>query len=350
MIALTGVILIWSHELNLRGYRVLPAAPTSDAGSLTTEPIAALLEEHPGSRVMAVLLPRRTDTAHAWHVYLRRDGEAGNVVGELDGRTGQRLGTKSADRSWQHWLLQAHYELLLGTPGAIVAWGVSLASVVMALTGFWLYRSKWRELFRGPPLRGGVRQTTAWLHRWLGVWSFALALLWGVTGFIYMWLIVPGRFAERERPMPAGAEAYRRVTDLPGILARAAAVFPDAEPTSFRIVGAAQGTPRVTVRALHRERWFWEKVSQVTLEGVTGQVLQVRAPGEGAPRERLSAILAALHFGSQGSRFQQVLWTVGGIAVLILPLSGYAVLLLRRRGASQRSLPGPGSPSLSPTT
>lgn len=334
VIAATGVVLIWSHELNLRGHRTLGVASGDAVDPRMTAAIADFVEAHPGGRIVAIVVPRAAPEARAWHVYLREQGADVSIIGEFDPTTAKLLGTKDADTTLQRWFVKLHYEFLAGTLGALAAWFVSVALVALALSGFWLYRSALRDLFRW---RAGktARSATGWLHRWLGVWTLALSLIWGVTGFLYLWYIVPPRFVERAKnEAPTDPSLVRRVADLPRLIERARATQPGGELSSLRFSQVAGGAPEVTFRLFHRGRWFWEKIGSVCVESGTGRVLKVRQPGDGTPRERILATVAALHFGSQGGLIQQVLWTVGGLVMVFLPTSGYALWLWRRRSRS----------------
>lgn len=330
VVALTGVVLIWSHELNLREHRPLPSGSASPVSGELPTAIADFVAAHPGSSLVATVIPRETNTRQAWHVFLRPANSDTSLVGEFDPSHATLLGTRESESISRRWWVQLHYEFLLGTSGAIACWVVSVALVVLAISGFWIYRNVWRELFRWKTERT-PRSLVARLHRWLGAWAILLALIWGITGFIYLWLIIPPRFDDARRERSAtDPTVIRQVADLPGLFASAQSTWPDAEIIGVRFAAGKDGRTEVTLRTLHRSRWFWEKIGQITFDGQTGAVLRTRHPGSGTARERMLVILASLHFGSQGSRTQQVLWTLGGVVMLFLPLSGYALWLWRR--------------------
>lgn len=333
--ALTGLVLIWSDDLNLAEHPPIPAvAPGHPPGNYTAV-LADWLEANPGARLQALVLPPAHAAPRAWHAFLRPTADAtSSVIVALDPYRATIIDTKPSDGTWARRLVKLHYEYLAGTPGAVAGWLVATALVGLSLSGAWLYRGAWRTALRRPRpprTRGALLQ----LHGWLGLWTLALALIWGVTGFIYMQSIVPGRWRARTDNAPTDPRALRLVRDLPGLHARAALHAPDGELVS---VGFTPRTPiergaAVRFRFQHRDRWFWEKISVVTLDGVTGKLISHRQPGQGTPRERLFAVVGALHFGSLGSFVQQLLWSVAGLGVFVLPLSGYALWLWRRRTA-----------------
>lgn len=334
VVALTGVVLIWAHELNLRGH-----LPLADASIRTVSPavpaaLADFVAAHPDHELGAVMLPRG-NTPRAWQVFLRPEGGGPRVVGELDPVGATVLATHSGS-SWQRWLEDLHYKFLVGRPGMYLCLFVSVAFLVLPLTGLYVYRGAWRELLRWRPGRT-PRARTAWLHRWLGAWTMLLTLLWGATGFLYLWFLLPGRaHSARSETQRADTAAIRQVQDLPALLKAARAALPGGEITSFRFVTTKGGHVLLAARTLHRDRWFWEKVGSVTIDGRTAEVRSLREPGTGTPRERLLAVMAALHFGSQGGLLQQLLWTLGGLVLCFLPLGGYALWLWRRRSPVHR--------------
>lgn len=336
VVAITGVVLIWAQELNLRGH--LPLAPGSARAVSPAVPaaLADFVDAHPGNQLGAVMLPP-ADSPRAWQVFLRPEAGGPRLVVEFDPGRATVLAAHPSGSSWQRWMEDLHYKFLLGRPGLYLCLLVSVAYILLPLTGLYVYRGVWRELLRWRPGRT-PRTRTAWLHRWFGAWTILLTLLWGVTGFIYLLLLIPGRsHSARSETQRADTAAIRQVQDLPALLNAGRAALPGGEITSFRFVTTANGKVLLTARTLHRERWFWEKVGSVTLDARTREVRSLRKPGTGIPRERLLAIMAALHFGSQGGRAQQVLWTLGGMVMLFLPLSGYALWLWRR--SARRSHP-----------
>lgn len=337
VVALTGVVLIWSHELNLRGHHPLPEQATNEVSAALPAALADFVEAHPACRLGAIILPRRATAARAWQVYLRPADGGASIVGEFDPSRAALLATHGSDAGWRRLLVNIHYKFLLGTPGAYLCGVVALVLVLLSLSGLLFYRAVWRELFRWRPGRT-LRTGTGWLHRWLGAWSLLLALIWGITGVLYIWMLFPGRPARGPREAaPVPPAALRQVRDLPALFSAAHSALPGGEVVSVRFLADQERQPLVTLRTLHRDRWFWEKIGTVTLDGRTAEIRSLREPGTGTPRERLLAIMAALHFGSQGGRLQQLVWTAGGLVLCFLPLSGYALWLWRRRHAALRS-------------
>lgn len=346
VVAFTGAVLIWSHEFNLREHSPLPGLSTGAVSSALPAAIADFVADHPGSSLVATVLPREASTRRAWHVFLRPAGAQQSIVGEFDPSQGILLGTREAESISRLWWVKLHYEFLLGTSGAIACWIVSVALVGLAVSGLWIYRNVWRELFRWKSAQT-PRTLVARLHRWLGAWVSLLALIWGITGFIYLWLIIPPRFdharGERSATDPS---MIRQVADLPGLFSSAQSTWPDAEIIGVRFSAGKNARTEVTLRTLHRHRWFWEKIGEMTFDGQSGAVLRTRSPGSGTARERMLVIMAALHFGSQGGIVQQVLWTLGDLVMLFLPFSGYALWLWRK--VSRTAPPGDGALSKHP--
>ena len=336
IVALTGIILIWSHELNLREHPLLPEGSTTEVSPKLPNAIADFITANPGSRLGTIIIPAETTKPRAWHVYLRPAGASASITGEFDPSRAVLLGTHNANTTRQRLLVKLHYEFLLGTPGAIACWIVSCALVLLSISGLWIYRGAWRDLFRWKAGKT-IRSLIGWLHRWFGVWTLVLALIWGVTGFIYLYLIIPNRLYPKYTssahvdPQPTDPTVIRQIHDLPTMFETVQEVLPDAAIIGIRITSSKNGTLKVVVRTLHRERWFWEKIGKVTLDGRTGEILQLNQPGTGTARQRMLVVLASLHFGSRGSRLQQIIWTIGGLAMFFLPISGYALWLWRRR-------------------
>ncbi len=88
------------------------------------------------------------------------------------------------------WTTELHADLLGGNTGRIINGYFGLAFVVLSITGLITWTAKgWRHFF----IRRGIgwRRQTLQLHSAVGFWSFALLLLWGVSG---LYLTFPAAF------------------------------------------------------------------------------------------------------------------------------------------------------------
>ena len=104
-----------------------------------------------------------------------------NVLETLSATSG--IGTVIAYRILK-WMSDLHGNLFLGSNGMVANAIGGFLTAAVCLTGlvtWWPGIAKWR---RGLTIRGGVgwKRLTFDLHSAVGFWTFALVLMWGVTG------------------------------------------------------------------------------------------------------------------------------------------------------------------------
>jgi uncharacterized iron-regulated membrane protein len=104
---------------------------------------------------------------------------------------GEKAGTIDPKSAWLHptyvalhWLGELHGRLLLGTNGMLVNAVCGFLTAAVCLTGlviWWPGIARWR---RALMVRGGVgwKRLNFDLHSAVGFWTFAVLLMWGMTG------------------------------------------------------------------------------------------------------------------------------------------------------------------------
>lgn len=326
----SGLVLLFLAELNLRGHR-----PQSEPARLVhyAPALAELVARHPGSTLLSVSVPLEEAGTRSWQVHLR-DGPArlDRLVADLDPSSGRIVAERRYTDTAFRRVLALHYSFLLGAPGEWLAWGLSVAFVVLSLSGLWMSRQVLRGLWR----QGGAGwQPRRWgwgdFHRRAGLASLPLALVWGVTGFCFLLEIAPRSLRKDPRPDPTPYVRLHRLADLPAMHARAAAQFPGRPLMSVRFVDAGDRAPNLRFRFLFRDAAPWHKFGEVAIDGREGGVLEVVRPEDRRVDEKVSTALHALHYGFYGGRGTQLLWAVGAIGIFALPISGYLVAARRRR-------------------
>lgn len=105
------------------------------------------------------------------------------------------------------WLVDLHDNLLAGSEGRAVNGALALLFVVLLATGaviWWPGKDRWRHaLFPGRP--SGPRFARR-LHNALGLWIFALLLVWGVTAVYFAFPEIVERTIDRLDPDPTDAQ------------------------------------------------------------------------------------------------------------------------------------------------
>ncbi|TQV67246.1 PepSY domain-containing protein [Exilibacterium tricleocarpae] len=103
----------------------------------------------------------------------------------FDAATDQVIGAFYLDRTLTHLLIDFHYELLGGGPGAVIVAALGLLMAGLAIVGLYLWwplnRSVWRKI-RRLELRGSLLGKSFSLHSFFGFWFALVVLVWSLTG------------------------------------------------------------------------------------------------------------------------------------------------------------------------
>lgn len=327
LVSVTGALLV-RYDWIERGFdrTVFRASPATHP-----VPLASIIErlslQHPEARVRFLERPGDPGRNLVFSVHgpeLRRavivDAVRGDVLLERDEGTGAR-----------RWLLRLHESFHAGQFGEVV---VALCSVVLlglAVSGLWIYRGALRGLFRFPGRRkrGGRAWAGEW-HRWLGVTSGLLLVIWALTGAWFTLPSLAGLFApERRLELPENRYDWSAAPALEPMLAQARQAFPEAE-LDFLSLPRVPGEP-FTLTLLNRDRWFWNKLVELTFDGGSGQLVQIQSGAEGHWLMKLNLLMAVLHFGHLGGALMKWLWLIFGFAPALLAVSGALVWWLRKR-------------------
>lgn len=143
--------------------------------------VRAAVESQPGSRVQSYELP--TTPQSAGRVVVRKDGEAIRVW--VHPETLAVLGAQPEDERLMRWMFKLHGELLMGDRGSNLVELAASWTIVMLLTGVYLW---WPRSTSGgagvlyPRLRRGASILWRDLHGVTGVWIVAFALFLLATG------------------------------------------------------------------------------------------------------------------------------------------------------------------------
>lgn len=237
----------------------------------------------------------------------------------------------------QRFFRDFHRMLFTPTLGLYLVCFFALVLFFSTITGLIFYKAWYRRLFT---LRIGHGWRVLWsdLHRFVGVWSSVFALIIAVTGIWYLIeyslghsgvelaarppTISPKRLASFGAAVPEPLAAGE-------LIARAKVAFPELEPEAIyfpqnhavpvRIVGQAS--------ALLVD----DAANSVYLDPFSGEVLRVERGESIGPISRWMRTVNPLHFGDWGGVASKILWSVGGLSLSLLILSGGYLWVLRSR-------------------
>jgi uncharacterized iron-regulated membrane protein len=229
-----------------------------------------------------------------------------------------------------------HYYLLLPTdwPFYLVT---SLGFVLMLslVTGLLTYKKFWRGFWRTPRWNRSTRTWSGDLHRLMGLWSLWFVAVIGLTSIWYL------RRARRALPRDGaadGADALRPAHPRPRACRRLGGRGPRALPgISVTLVQMPYGEDDpVVVQGQWRGWLLRERTHAIFVDPATDRVIGERTAGAMSPVERWVHTADPLHFGNFGGLATKLIWTLFGLMLTGLCVTG-VVIYSKRTAASVRT-------------
>lgn len=311
----SGLLLMWTDELNLRGREAIAPGPLGPI----EQGLPALAEQFPGYALTSIRA--NPDPGRAWTIFLRHPETNHRIASQLDPVTGAITANPDYSQTPFRWLLDLHYTFFLGATGQVIATVTAASLGLLAITGLWLYHPAIRELFRWRWDGRRPAPSLVWLHRWAGIWACLLALVWGVTGVIFMWNILPNTFSSGERRfVAADPTLLARLAPLAPMVAEARAALPGGE--LLNIIPPRPGAREVRLLFLFRDNLPWDKHGEARFHAFTGALRSVTPPTERSAEQRFDSAVAALHYGNMGGWGWTLLYFLGGLFLFTLPITG----------------------------
>lgn len=367
-LATTGMVYLFKPQIEPwleRGYAHVahgPALPPSAQ-------VAAALAAVPGSVLNAYELPVTTE--QATRVLVGKGPQVIRVF--VDPSTARVLHVVNDEDRFMRVIFYLHGELLAGTPGSMLVELAASWTIVMLLTGLYLWWPRGARL-RGvllPRLRQGSRIFWRDLHAVTGVWISAMALVLLLSGLPWAksWggLLKDARQAYSHvvvaQDWTTGSADQRRinreanapVTDehagmagmsMPGMAmddktASMPVVAPDYSPIDRIVPGmASQHWPApVLISPPSKRSPFWSAHSDVQdrprridarIDPSTGKIIDVTRFKDRPFLDRLIGYGVALHEGQLFAPLNQVLGVATALGLLLMSVSA-TVLWWRRR-------------------
>ena len=237
------------------------------------------------------------------------------------------------------WLHQVHETLLIPGPfgRGIVGW-CGLGLIVLALTGvpiWWPRNGRWRAALTIPATARGHRLHRG-LHGAVGAWVAVLLLLQAVSGVSMAFPQTAAALLGATLPrQPSAARAGHSDIDIGQLEAAVRRVAPQGRLVSLRFP-AEPG--RSVIAALRPEGAAIDgPPTLVELDPATQRVLGMRGPGAGPAGAGVLAWLRTLHQGAGLGPLWRVAVGLTGLALLVFPITGVAMWLLRRSAVRRRA-------------
>jgi uncharacterized iron-regulated membrane protein len=358
IIGMSGAVAVFIEEIDWLVTPALRARAAADQPRASPDAIlAGIRVAYPGDRINVLNISGRPAFAHVAKVQSKTRGNLDVFVDPVTGRiNGDRAYSAAYTSTLRNFIRQMHLRLFMGLWGRVFVGVFGVTLVVSCVTGLWIYRGWFRNLFRLRWRAASSRTRWSDLHRIVGVWSLLFNVMIGVTGAVFglenltgqirsKWL--PRTPAKAEAPAggatvrsPAARSAKPASAALPldVLLARAREAFPDLAVRSIQFPGNAAAAivlrgdvPDPLVQQSHVRR-----ASFLALDPHSGGIRQIVDGRQARGWSRLYSSFDPLHFGYFGGMTTKIIWFVLGLAPGVLALSGSWLWWRRTRGLPSR--------------
>ncbi len=323
VIGVTGSLLVWQDELEAMEYPEFHRPAEIRISTTADQVLATVRRQVPEGRPITVTWPN--EGTPYWMSYVLLEVGAREVY--VDPASGAVRGIRDTSGGWVGVLGRLHTNLLAGSTGRMVnsyAACVLLALCVSGAILWWPGISGIRGRFR-LSWRAGWWKFSGQLHHVTGAVSILFIVLLSITGTYFYWSgfyvrAVSSMFARTADPPVGKVAPGAKLMGTSDLEAAARASFPGLALHRISVVDS----PAYAVRATFRDGTPGEfhLVSTAFLHPVTGAVL-LRNPLATRPAgDMILSWFSALHFGVFGGWLVKVLWSVLGLSLPVLGISG----------------------------
>jgi uncharacterized iron-regulated membrane protein len=319
----TGAALVFRDAIHAGQHPHLYSGPAPVYTATPDQALTAVRARYPGWNPLSVTWPH--ERTPYWMIYLLRGPAAREVY--VSTATGEIVGDRDPRAGWLGVAERIHNNWYWGRNGRLLNGYGAIGLTLLSLSGLWLVWPRLRHLrldatfFRNRDL-----------HYWLGTISCVFVLVVSFTGAYYTWGASYRELAYRwlghraEIRLPERtASATRSVAEL---VERAQREFP-GKP----VQRAPIPDPKFPYRVSFREGAMSEihKVSSVTLDPRTGEVLAKEALAQRPAGDTFVGMLSAVHFGVFGGAPVEWLWALLSLAMATLGPTGVLIWWRKRR-------------------
>lgn len=348
-IAATGSILVFQdeidHALNPRLYHTLKDKPILGF----SEVLAIVRKEYPQKTVTSISVAESGSLYSAYKVMLSSKEKQKEVTEIfINPYNGTVCGKRIYQSSFMKIVTELHVNLLLSLPGRILVGLSTLVLLILTISGMRLWiPSKWKQLRSVLLVKfssGWKRQNYDW-HNTVGFYTAPFVFVLSLTGFC-MNLGILGAPAL----MKVGGEDLSVIKKLIGtkstysknavqlplddILAAVKKEMPDAEVKSLLLPGDTTGTFALQVYVPNKIGK--SKINALLIDQYSGEILFNSTKDFQQIGKAYLGWIQPLHYGSFGGLPTKILAFIGGLAPLILTITGFVIWWPRYKKQKRR--------------
>jgi uncharacterized iron-regulated membrane protein len=330
MMGLSGAIIVF------RPLWESSAAPkVTSAGGPVSLALAAqsLAASYPGTRINRVSFPEAPSDP------LMIQGETADkqrLQVFVDPASGAVLGLKR-NLAWLDWIVDLHQNLLAGKTGRSLTGIIGTALLLLSLSGLFSWLAGQRDWKRALalPRRGPWRRINYQGHKWAGLWTNLFLLTVSSTGIVLAYPdafqqaihavsgeVSPSTPASRMDP-GANHGGHAEFLPLDQYFRVAAAAIPNGVIRELRLPSRGQSAVSVTI-------WTPGDIrpkggNLVLLDPSYATILSIEPSSEWPPSKKLLEFANAIHKTEWGGLPLKLVWSLLGLAPVLLFLSGLLI-------------------------
>jgi uncharacterized iron-regulated membrane protein len=180
-----------------------------------------------------------------------------------------------------------------------------------------------------------VRIVTADLHKWVGLWTVAFNLIFGVSGAV---IGLEGLYRKYVMSPPSRPPSLGAVASLPPgtiepLMKRATQLVPGTEATEASLPYRRNGLIKVEVEH-STAKLLREHASYVLFNAASGEAIEIYDASKSPAAARLYYAMEPLHFGRLGGAMGvKLLWGLMGLSGGLLSITGFVIYIVRKRNS-----------------
>jgi uncharacterized iron-regulated membrane protein len=339
VLGVTGALLVVEEPITDRLDRAIAVVTPSGPRRSVGEMLASVQRVYPGARLLGAQLG--TDTNHVASLTVRLTPPAAVTTVLVDPYTARVLGTDAERHTIFQSVRQLHRQLLAGERGSLVVTWTSVALVLLAVTGPFVWWPRRRTGVRWS-LRGW--RLTLDTHALVGAFSWVFLLLLAVSGAVVHWDAATQRLLGTLTGKPAPRVPQPQVEATcnaqamlspDALFAAGSAILPGARPVAVQIPHPDSAVARLVFK--YPEDHTPNGRSIVLMDECTGASLFVVSTRVAPvsylyPREWNREI----HTGDIFGWPTRVLAFLFALSLPAMAITGPLVWLMRRRSVAER--------------
>jgi uncharacterized iron-regulated membrane protein len=254
--------------------------------------------------------------------------------------TGQVLGDRDRYTAFMSIVLQLHYKLLSGETGEIIMGITALLSLLLTLSGIYLWWPRWGKIKQAFTIKRNASATrfNFDLHKTVGIYTAVVLFAVSLSGVYFN---LPSLFKPAvnwfspitETPRGVKSNTSTGTPIAPEMAVQVAqTVFPGMQVQRLFLPVGANGSYMMTGRQVGERRS--KGASMLWVDQYSGAVLSVRDPNQFNPGTAFMNLQLPLHNGEILGTTGQLLVLIAGFAPLALMITGM-IHWLKKRAAKR---------------